>query len=83
MPLSSLMLYQLSHCAPKDIYIMGGSRGRDRGSGSTLKNHKIIAFLCNTVNTGPDPLKNHKATKPAFNVGPSLGHFNGVSLVGR
>ena len=22
-------------------------------------------------NTGPDPLKNHKATKPAFNVGPS------------
>ena len=23
-------------------------------------------------NTGPDPLNNHKATKPAFNVGPSL-----------
>ena len=23
------------------------------------------------TNTGPDPLKNHKATKPAFNVGPS------------
>ena len=22
-------------------------------------------------NTGPDPLKNHKATKPAFNIGPS------------
>ena len=22
-------------------------------------------------NTGPDPLKNQKATKPAFNVGPS------------
>ena len=22
-------------------------------------------------NTGPDPLKNHKATKPTFNVGPS------------
>ena len=22
-------------------------------------------------NTGPEPLKNHKATKPAFNVGPS------------
>ena len=22
---------------------------------------------------GPDPLKNYKATKPAFNVGPSLG----------
>ena len=27
-----------------------------------------IGFPCNT---GPDPLKNHKATKPAFNVGPS------------
>ena len=23
---------------------------------------------------GPDPLKNHKATKPAFNVMPSLAH---------
>ena len=22
-------------------------------------------------NTAPDPLKNHKATKPAFNIGPS------------
>ena len=26
-------------------------------------NHKNIGFLSNT---GPDPLKNHKATKPAF-----------------
>ena len=25
-------------------------------------------------NTGPDPLKNLKATKPAFNVGPSSAH---------
>ena len=32
------------------------------------KNTKI-GFLSNT---GPDPLKNHKATKPAFNVGPSM-----------
>ena len=40
----------------------------DRGSGPSLKNHKNIGFLSNT---GPDPLKNHKATKPAFNVGPS------------
>ena len=31
-----------------------------------LKNRKNIGFLCNT---GPDPLKNHKATKPVFNVG--------------
>ena len=32
-----------------------------------LKNHKNLGFLSNT---GPDPLKNYKATKPAFNVGP-------------
>ena len=34
-----------------------------------LQDHKIIGFLSNT---SPDPLNNHKATKPAFNVGPSL-----------
>ena len=33
-----------------------------------MKNHKNIGFLCNT---SPDPLKNHKATKPTFNVGSS------------
>ena len=32
------------------------------------KNHESIGFLCNT---GPDHLKNHKATKPALNIGPS------------
>ena len=26
-------------------------------------------------NTGPDPLKNQKATKPTFNVGPSSARF--------
>ena len=31
-----------------------------------LKNHKNIGFLSKT---GPDPLKNHEATKPAFNYG--------------
>ena len=38
------------------------------GPRPSLKNHKAIGFLSNTV---PDPLKNHKATKPAFNVEPS------------
>ena len=38
------------------------------GSGPPLKNHKNIGFFSKT---GPDPLKNHKAAKPAFNVGPS------------
>ena len=40
-----------------------------RGSGPPLKNKKKnIGFLSNA---GPDPLKNHKATKPAFNIGQS------------
>ena len=38
------------------------------GSGPPLKNHKNIGFL---TNTGPDPLKDQRATKPAFNVEPS------------
>ena len=44
---------------------------RSRGSGPPppLKITKIIGFLSNT---GPDPLKYHKVTSPAFNVGPSL-----------
>ena len=50
------------------MVVMGGSRGKDSGSGPhpTEKSQRI-GFLSNT---GPDLLKNHKATKPAFNVGP-------------
>ena len=33
-----------------------------------MKNHKNIGFF---KNTGPDPMKNLKATKSAFSVGPS------------
>ena len=33
-----------------------------------LEHHIAIGFLSNT---SPDTLENHKATKPAFNVGPS------------
>ena len=40
----------------------------------TLKNHKNIGFLSNT---GPDPLKNHKATKPGKR------HLNGVSIASQ
>ena len=39
-----------------------------QGVRTPLKNHQNIGFLSNT---GPDHLKNHKATKPAFNVEPS------------
>ena len=42
----------------------GGAGGR---TPTPLKYHKNIGFLSNT---GPDPLKNNKATKPAFNVVP-------------
>ena len=50
--------------------IMRGSRGGDRGSRPPpeKKKHKNIGFLSNT---GPDPLENHKATKPVFIVGPT------------
>ena len=44
------------------------SEGVDRGSGAPLKNHKNIRFLSDT---GPDPSKIKKTTKPALNVGPS------------
>ena len=47
---------------------MCGSRGGGTGGPDhPLKNHKNIGFLSNT---GPDPLKNHKAAKPAFTYGP-------------
>ena len=49
---------------------MHGSRGRDRGSAPhptpPEKSQKYRACKKN----GPDPLKNHKAAEPVFNVGP-------------
>ena len=46
---------------------MGGSRGETGGPDPPPpeKSHKNIGFLSDT---GLDPLKNHKATKPAFTV---------------
>ena len=46
---------------------VGGGGGH--GGWTPLENHKNIGFLRTTC---PDPLKNHKATNPAFNVGQSL-----------
>ena len=45
-----------------------GSRGPDP---HPMENHKSIGTLSNT---GPDPLKMHKATKPVF-IGPLLVLF--------
>ena len=41
----------------------GGDRGSDTPPPPppSLKHHKNLGFLSNT---GPDPMKNHKATKP-------------------
>ena len=47
----------------------GGGGGGEQGVWIPLKNHKNIGFLSNT---GPNPLINHKAIKPVFNVGPAL-----------
>ena len=45
------------------------------------KSQKNIRFLSNT---GPDPLKSHKATKSAFNVGPtSARQRNAISIKWR
>ena len=46
---------------------IGGSRGGTGGPDSSEKSQNI-GFLSNT---GPDPLKNHKAIKPALNAGSS------------
>ena len=61
------------------VCLMCGSRGGDRGSDPHLENHKTIGFLSNT---GLDFLKNHKATKPAFNVRPSSAHQQTAISVG-
>ena len=45
---------------------MCGFRGGTGGPDPPLKNHRNIGLS----NSGPDPLKKHKATKPALYVGP-------------
>ena len=53
------------------VYVCSGAwadpEGDGRGSGPTLNNYKNIGFHSNT---GPDPLKKHKATRPGFKNGP-------------
>ena len=79
-------------CPADYIYMHNTSCVNPEGGGGTggldpppWTINKKIGLLCNTC---PDPLKNHKATKPAFNVGPFSGtpakrHLNGDLLVGR
>ena len=57
---------------------MRGSRWGGTGVPDPPENAQNIGFLSNT---GPNPLNNHKATKLAFNVGPSLTHQpNAISI---
>ena len=53
-----------------------------QGVWTPLENHKNIGFL---GNTGPDPLKNHKASIQFWAIigMPAKRHLNGVSLAGR
>ena len=74
------MLIKLSN-----IHVRIQRGGGGQGVRTPRKIHKNTGFLSNT---GSDPLKNHKATKPAFNVETIIGtpanrHLNGVSLAGR
>ena len=56
------------------------SRGGGGWSGPPV-NYKNIGSLCNA---SPDPLNNHKSTKPAFNVGPSsVRQRNAISMAFR
>ena len=55
---------------------MCGGGGGGAGGPDLPEKSQNIGFLSNT---GPDPLKNHKATKPELNVGPSSAHH----LAGR
>ena len=64
----SVQLAEQFRVAEYNGFAQGRIQRGDRGSGPPLKNHNNIGFISNT---GPDPLKNHKGTKPAFNVGQS------------
>ena len=53
-------------------FSMHGSRG-GQGVRTPLKIHENIWVVSNT---GTGPLNNHKATRPAFNIGPCGVHEN-------
>ena len=63
MVLGGKLIVSLHPCVDSE-----SGRGSDPLSPPPLKNHKAIGFL---IKTCPDPLKNYKSTKPAFNIGPS------------
>ena len=64
------------------LFMRGSRGGNGTGVRALLENNKATEILSNT---GPDPLGNHKATKPVFTVGPSSGRrwINEVFLAGQ
>ena len=86
-PVEDDLNQQSGFLSPLDCWTcMCGSR-RGSGGPGPLENDKNKGFLSNT---GPDPLKNNKSFKRAFNVlclvtigPPAKRHLNGVSLPGR
>ena len=65
--MDKLVYYCLIY-TPKCSVMCGSRGGGGTGGLDPPEKSQNIGFLSNT---GPDPLKNHKATMPAFNVGPS------------
>ena len=62
-----------------EVQIQKGGGGGGGGGGKEVL---TLSRKITKINTGADPLKNHKPAKPAFNVGPVKCHFNGVLLAG-
>ena len=67
-PRSLSKLTSLTRCAYQTSGPCADPEGGKGVRTPPLKNYKNIGF---PSNIGPDPLKNHKATKPIFNVRPS------------
>ena len=67
------LVQQRKHFNNRIIIIKCADPEGGGGSGSVLpeKSQKNIGFLSNAC---PDPMKNHKAAKPAFSVGPLSAH---------
>ena len=61
-------------CCPSCADSEGGAGGPDPPP-PPLKNHQNIGFHSKKSNTGPDPMKNHKAAKPAFICTPAKSHL--------
>ena len=69
------------HMAENFLNGMGDPEGGGTTGGTDPHEDHKKCFLSNT---GPDPLKNRKATRPEFNVRPPSGRQqNGVSLACR